>query len=450
MTTTQPVAGTRDRHGAELRRRDYVSDTLRHLAYSRGFEPLAVPILEAADSFSETVVGRSPWPEWNPAGVFEVVVEDYTAGYRHRCGTRAAVLVPEGTVSVARWIAGRLAEHGPAALPAKICYDLPCHRNEPVDALSTAGGKLREFSQFGIEVIGAHTPAADAEVIVFVRDALAALGIGEDAIRIRINDVAGFRRLAAASALDHDQAVTVKEHLDALAECRAGKNPARAPDLHKTLSAALDEYEVPARLRPAWQLLASHDTGRVDHRVRRILGADHAPTLDGLEDLRTRLTEAGVHVRVDLGVVRSHEYYTGVSFEVDVVHDTVVHAEIAGGGRYDKLIGHFTTPDIVPGPATVPATGFAFGVERLTLFLERTGLFDRPTTATRQYRFSPAPADVLAVPRHDPGTVDAFLRAHRGADRRLRRVDVWLDRDNDPETVGAYAAARGITEVTWC
>ena len=445
MISSQPLAGTRDRFGADLRRRDYMSAVLRHTAYARGFEPLAVPLLERAESFAEDVVGRSPWPEWNPLGVFAVPVIDYSAGYADTTATEQALIIPEGTVSVARWTAARLADLGQQqALPVKVCYDLPCHRNEPLDALHTT--KLREFSQFGVEIIGPANAAADAEVILFVHDALAALGIPEEAIRVRLNDVAVFTRCAADSGFSHESAVAVKEHLDALAECRAGKNPERRTDLAKGLADVLDAQHLDQEQRARWDLMASHDTGACDPVTRTVLGPDYAPSLDGLQTLRDYLGAAGLTVAVDLGVVRSHEYYTGVSFEVDVVHQDTVYAEIAGGGRYDKLIGHFTGTDLT----AVPATGFAFGVERLAVLLAATGAFDTPAVRTEHYRFDAPSADQLVVPDGDPGTVAGYLRARAAADRRRHRVDVWVGDTAEPAEVESYAHARGISDVVWC
>jgi len=444
VISSQPLVGTSDRFGADLRRRDYMSAVLRHTAYTRGFEPLAVPILERAASFAEDVVGRSPWPEWNPLGVFAVPVTDYSAGYADTTATEQALIIPEGTVSVARWTAARLAELGDRALPVKVCYDLPCHRNEPVDVLHTT--KLREFSQFGVEIIGPANAAADAEVVLFVHDALAALGIPEEAIRVRLNDVGTFTRAAADSGFTHETAVAVKEYLDALAECRAGKNPERKPDLVKGLADVLDTQHLDQEQRARWDLMAGHDTGACDPVTRTVLGPDYATSLDGLQTLRDYLGAAGLTVAVDLGVVRSHEYYTGVSFEVDVVHHGTVYAEIAGGGRYDKLIGHFTGTSVT----AVPATGFAFGMERLAVLLAVIGAFDTPAVRTETYRFDTPSADQLVVPEGDPGTVSGYLRARAAADRRRHRVDVWVGDTAEPIDVTAYARARGISEVIWC
>ncbi|NUU23160.1 MAG: hypothetical protein HOV68_16855 [Streptomycetaceae bacterium] len=452
MPATDPLPGTRDRFADELRRRDYVVSMLLHTAHARGFERLAVPLLEHADSFAEDVVGASPWPEWDPRVAFDVAVPEYRSGYATKTGVRRAVLIPEGTVSVARWLAGRVAALGAAALPVKVAYDLPCHRNEPVDTLSAT--KLREFSQFGLEILGVANTAADAEIIMFVHDALIALGVAPGAIRVRLNDVGLFVRAVEVCGVDPATAVRIKERLDALAECRAGKQPRRAPRLRAELASLVDALGLDAARRAVWDLLADHDTGHVDDRVRQVqtagLGAGCAVELDRLEDMRTALGAIGVACTVDLAVVRSHEYYTGAAFEVDVVTHGHAHVEVAGGGRYDKLIGHFLPADLPDTVAqAVPSTGFAFGVERLLAVLDEIGAFDRPRPVSTTYRFDAASAEQLVVPRPRSG-VAGYLRAHLQADRRIRRVEVWTGDDPSRDAVDAYMEARGIKAVQWC
>jgi histidyl-tRNA synthetase len=447
MTSTDPLPGTRDRMGAELRRRDYIAETFLHTAYAWGYERLAVPLLERASSFSEAVIGRSPWPEWNPLGVFTLPVTGYVHGYTEEAESIPAVVIPEGTVSVARWLAGQIQEAGAGALPVKVCYDLPCHRNEPLDTLT--GTKLREFSQLGLEILGASNEGADTEVITFIYDVLTALGVAPTAIRARINNVRIFTRAAADSGLDHETTIAVKEILDALAECRAGKEPGRAPDLHKAFHALLDARQLDVPQRAMWSALAGHATGHVDEETRTVLGPRYTVELDALEAMRTALLAAGIPTIVDLAVVRSHEYYTGTSFEVDVTTGGGrVYAEIAGGGRYDKLIGHFLSEGQMDA---VPSTGFAFGVERLQALLADLGVFDNPASARAAvYRFDAASAEALLVPRGDAGSVDGYLRARACADRSRRRVDVWVGDRQDHATVADYAQAHGIGQVEWC
>lgn len=447
IPTTSPLPGTRDRFGAEVRRRDYVSGVLLDTAYTRGYERLAVPLLERAVSFSEEVVGRSPWPEWNPRGVFTVGVPDYSLNYETKVAEIQAVLIPEGTVSVARWLAGRLQRHGSGALPLKICYDLPCHRNEPVEALS--GTKLREFSQFGVEVLGAANPAADAEVMTFVHDGLVALGVPSEAVRIRVNDVRIFIWAVSECGFSHEIAISCKEYLDALAECRAASKPKRTAGLSKSLADLLDAQRLTAGQRAVWDAMATHETGEADAGIRGVLGRECLPWLDGLADMRDALSSVGIVARVDLGVVRSHEYYTSVAFEVDVTTPVRTYVEVAGGGRYDKLIGHFL-PAQVDGPRAVPSTGFAFGIERLASLLGSLGVFTGPPVVRSvRYRFDEASAEVLLVPRCDGSRFWAYLAARAAVGRSKGRTDIWVGED-DRTAIDDYARARGITEVQWC
>jgi histidyl-tRNA synthetase len=143
--------------GVTTRRRDFVAGMLAQSAHLCGYERLAVPVLERASSFDEQVVGRSPWPATNPAGVFGVQVDAYADGYRTRLDSEEAVLIPEGTVPIARWLTRRLEGDDQLPLPVKLFYDLACYHDEPIDTLNEV--KRREFSQFGVEVLGAPTLA---------------------------------------------------------------------------------------------------------------------------------------------------------------------------------------------------------------------------------------------------------------------------------------------------
>lgn len=454
----EPITGMRDSFGAETRRRDFLGSRLADMARLRGYERLAVPLLERASSFDECTVGQSPWPEWNPAGVFAVQLISYADRYRTRLGIEEAVLVPEGTVPVARWLARRLSSGTPTALPVKVFYDSVCYRNEPIDVLSEV--KLREFSQFGVEIMGAPTLAADTEVLVFIHDALTGLGVAADQIRIRIGNVAVFAALAEAGGLPAAQVIKAKEHLDALAECRAGKEPARASGLHDSLGELLDDHAVPAPHHRAWRALAEHDTGIIDKEISTALhsaiGADTDDRLYALTALREALAAEGITgVRIDLGVVRSHEYYTDMAFEVDVRPESgAAHVEIAGGGRYDRLVGHFMPEG---GPAAIPSTGFAFGVERVADALADLGTFDGPITLSSTAVFTDASADVLVVPAatpdgSDPGLAVRAYQAAHGEAAELRRsglrADVWVGGPGDDPA--AYAAARSIERTVGC
>lgn len=457
QSVREPITGMRDSFGVQTRRRDFLGGQLADMARLRGYERLAVPLLERASSFDERVVGQSPWPEWNPAGVFGVQLVDYADHYETKVGIEDAVLVPEGTVPVARWLARRLSGGTPMALPVKVFYDLACYRNEPIDVLSET--KLREFSQFGLEIMGAPTLGADAEALIFIHEALTGLGVEAGQIRIRVGNVGVFTALAEASSLPARSVIALKEHLDALAECRAGKQPDRAPSLHDGLAKLLRDQEVPAAQRRAWQALAEHDTGLIDGeiaaRLRAAIGSVADDRLEALTAVAEVLATGGITgVVIDLGVVRSHEYYTDMAFEVDVQpKNGDAHVEIAGGGRYDRLIGHFLPEG---GPTAVPSTGFAFGVERVVEVLAEIGAFDQAVTRTSTAFLAKASADTLVMPGGRMGTdaeaeARSYLAAHDRATELRRsgtRADVWVGGPGDDPA--AYASARGIEETIAC
>ncbi|WP_146751245.1 hypothetical protein, partial [Pseudomonas aeruginosa] len=105
-----PLAGMADLFGQALRQKQFVIAVLNEVATQHGYEPLEIPLVERATSFAEDVVGRSPWPEWDQRGCLYLTVPDYSASYDHSPVETEALLVPEGTISVTRWL-GRLISH---------------------------------------------------------------------------------------------------------------------------------------------------------------------------------------------------------------------------------------------------------------------------------------------------------------------------------------------------
>jgi histidyl-tRNA synthetase len=342
---------------------------------------------------------------------------------------------------VARWLASVMPAQ---TLPLKVFYDLPCWRNEAVDTLSP--GKAREFRQFGVEILGVASPAADAEIITFIDGALRALGVPEHSVRVRISDVALFRTLAEQSGFEEQTTVAVKECLDALAECRAGKDPDRARELTTRLNTLLAGR--PAETVRRWQAMAHHDSGDIDPDLLATLGEVAPGHLEQLASTTQALRQAGLNTVIDLGVVRSHEYYTGLAFEVDVVLEDTSFVEIAGGGRYDHLIGHFASH----GPGTVPASGFAFGMERLLAVMDACGAFTGAPTHQRSHHFGPSTADRLLVPTSTGDPVRDYLRAYTATRGRTngQRVDLWVGEAADTNSLHRYAQARHIPETTSC
>jgi ATP phosphoribosyltransferase regulatory subunit len=252
----------------------------------------------------------------------------------HRGHTLA--LRPDLTVQTARIVATKLHSR---PMPLRFYYVAPVFRYTEVQA-----GRQREFTQAGIELLGAATPAADAEVVALGVEALRTAGVRD--FRVSIGQVDYFRSVLAAADLPSAVAERVHQAVDR-------KSPANVRE-------ALNGHSGPA-LDALLQISGLSGGPEIIDRARSLApwrGAQAA--LDNLARVYDWLSHAGVadNVVIDLGEVRGMDYYTGLTFEAYV--DGVGFA-VLNGGRYDRLVGQF-------GP-DCPAVGFALGVERLMLAL---------------------------------------------------------------------------------
>ena len=212
-------------------------------------------------------------------------------------------------------------------------------------------GRYRQFTQCDIDILGVASEVAEIELILATTEALAALGLKD--LTVRINDRRLLGGMVAHCGFDPARAGSVFIGLDKLdkigrdgvaAELREAGHAAGAVDRMLDLLAS---SATPAALRA---LLGA----RVDEGVWRGLQR----VLDTVE------TQAAGRFRLvfDATLVRGMGYYTGPIFEVQHGGGT---SSIAGGGRYDRMVGKFIGRD-------VPATGFSIGFERvISILLER-------------------------------------------------------------------------------
>lgn len=139
----------------------------------------------------------------------------------------------------------------------------------------------------------------------------------------------------------------------------------------------------------------------------------------------------GVHSIIDLAVVRSHEYYTSIVMEVDVYNDNHQVIEVAGGGRYDRLISPFTTE----GHPPIPAIGYAYGLQRVCKLLKKTNNDHRIEFTMR---LSPEERIVIARsgdPVRDYKLANSYIAEGKQADIFLG--DNVLDIDSYAKSNGA-------------
>ena len=438
----KPIAGMRDVFGIELRKRNHILSLLSLLVQRFGFEQLEVPVIERASSFDEKIVGRSPWPEWDKRGCFYLAVENYSGSYENQPSVDTALLNPEGTISVTRWLGKMLQKMPKGSLPLKVFYDVQCFRNELIDSLSEV--KHRQFRQFGLEILGTSSVAADMEVACLMNQSLLLLGFPQEAVTIRICDVRIFRQLINDSGINYDDSLRIKELLDAIAESRAGKNPSVVSLLQRQLNEVLQKYDLSRQVHDKWNCILGTPCQHLSAATRKLFGYKYHSAFDDLEMIIVALRDSGINAKADLCVVRSHEYYTGISFEVDVVDENAAFYEIAGGGRFDRLVSSFLTES--DKDTIVPSTGFAFGVERLIEAATAFGLM-RNLQYTEMYTYlEVSSADRLLV----PSTSKNGCKGYRDAMQEVlkstssERTNIYVGDDHSDESIYSYATACGV------
>lgn len=252
------------------------------------------------------------------------------------------VLRPEMTIPIARLVATRMADR-PA--PIRLAYFANSFRpTEP------QRGKQSEFYQAGLELIGADTPAADAEVLAVLCEALAACGL--DDFAIGLGEASFFRTMldsigVAGQERDAVFAALVARDMVELEAVVAGLELAAADR-----QAILDVVA----LRGGADVLSS-----AEGLVR---GPEMAAALERLKRSYQLLDNYGQAERVlfDLGIFRNFEYYSGIVFEV---YSGGLGFPIGGGGRYNALLEKFGRPE--------PAVGFAIGLDRLHIAVSSQG-----------------------------------------------------------------------------
>jgi ATP phosphoribosyltransferase regulatory subunit len=308
-------------------------------------------------------------------------------------------LRPDMTVSTARVVGTKLYDQ---VMPLRFYYVGNVFRH-----VETQAGHRREFTQAGVELVGAATPEADAEVVALSIAALRALDLRD--FQINLGQVAYLKSILPNA----EQANGVLRGLEQAIE---RKNPV-------ALERCLAEMNVSEAVRRAIRAIPTlaGDEAVLDEAERL---APNAAAGEAIERLRAvyatlRLSDAAAHVILDLGEVRAMGYYTGVSFHG---YAEGLGFPICSGGRYDHLVGHFG--------ASLPAIGFALGIERVLLLNEP--------------RVNIAPHAVMPACAHP--ACRALAAEARALGLRVE-VDV-LGRQG--EALAAYARARGAGRVLAC
>lgn len=374
------IEGFQTEYGANSLRREFVSRVLSDVMYENSYDKVNIPYIEPLSSYSEEILGKSPWPEWNDKCIFAFAINNYACNYEES-NTQEVCLIPEGTVSITRWLADIISQgQNPNK---KIFYNLHCFRNELISTLSET--KKREFEQFGVEILNSANYQSDIEILDIVFRLLDKLGINNRNVRIRVNNIAIFNMLTDISCIHDNDVITIKCLLDLIAECHAGKQSAMFESRKEQLVHILLKYSISNEIYQIWESIINHSYCNINE-LYNIFPVEFHDEIRLLQTIYNHFALSAKKVEVDLSVIRSHQYYTGLSFEVDVITNNHCFFEIAGGGRYDRLVKSFLKQKN-ENIGVVPCTGFAFGMDRVMSMLNCIGIFKGTKILESKFKF---------------------------------------------------------------
>lgn len=324
MSKIQSVRGTYDLYGAAKRKMKKVVAQASAVVEKYGFEEIETPIFEFTEVFARNLGDTSDI----------VTKEMYCFNDK---GGESLTLRPEGTAGVVRaFVSNGLQQN----LPVKFYYTGPMFRYERPQK-----GRQRQFTQFGVELLGVETPQADIEVIAMAYEFLEKLGLSGQ-VTVEINS------LGDAESRDAYRAKLVaylKEHYDELSEDsknRLERNPLRVLDSKEECDREVVENA------PLYADSLNKDSKDFFAKV-----------LHGLDLL-------GIKYRVNNRLVRGLDYYSHTVFEL-TTDKLGAQGTVLAGGRYNGLVEQM-------GGGNVAGIGWACGVERLAMLLENDVEMPRP------------------------------------------------------------------------
>ena len=305
--------GFRDILPEEASARERIKDVARACFSAQGYLPVETPLLE-----DRAVLERAGRIKGSPFQLFD-------------SDDRLLMLRPDLTLPIARMTAKRF---GMGELPVRLRYEAPVVREQ-----ASLKGQPRQFTQLGVELIGADDVKGEVEVLTLLAEVLEALGV--EGWRIACGSVRPLVALLDAVAPSDEFRSQVLAYVH-------GSDPAaraltRLPRVHGDAS-AIDEID--ELLEAACVPAARRGTVELRALVEGLAKGDEAPALS-----------------FDFSIINSFDYYTGIVFKAYV---DGVAASLGSGGRYDAVLANLGLPGVA-------ACGFALSLERLQEVLGERG-----------------------------------------------------------------------------
>lgn len=329
--------GTRDFLPNEAMEKRVIEERIAKVLCLWGYSEVSTPTMEYLDTL---LMGTG---KVRADGMFKLFDKN----------NRTLALRNEMTTPIARVVASRLKDE---TQPLKLSYISSVFRYE-----QTQSGRQCEFHQAGVELIGSNDAAADAEVIALAINILKEVGLTNFQICLgQANFINGIMQQCCLSPKEQSKLKKAIEKRD-LVELELIVDAAQLPEMAKVLLKKLPVLHGGEEvLQKAYDMT---------------MNAQSREALDNLKEIYRLLENYKVaeYVTFDLGIIRDFSYYTGMMFEA---YTPGLGYPLCGGGRYNNMLSEFGTDK--------PATGFAVGIERILLSLQRQGI-PRPVQARYAY-----------------------------------------------------------------
>jgi histidyl-tRNA synthetase len=337
--------GTRDFLPEEMIKRLRIVELVKSAFVRYGFLPVETPAMEYLD----ILVGK--YGEEGDKLIYPLAYKD---------GKELALRYDQ-TVPLSRLIA---MYHGKMTFPFKRYQIQPVWRADRPQK-----GRFREFYQLDADSIGAANYLADAEIVALTNDIFSTLGF--PGFTIRLNHRMALRAFTLEAGLKQEQEMALCRCIDKLD--KMDRDGVR----NEMLKSGFSDSHADA----VFKLIL--DTDYSMEELDKLLHsfADKFDDVEGVENLvplYREILNLGVpeqKIKLDLSLARGLDYYTGPIFEV-VLDEPKGFGSVAGGGRYDKLIGNYCGTDY-------PATGISFGLDRIYGAMTELGLHDEARTTTK-------------------------------------------------------------------
>lgn len=384
--------GVADYFWVEAYARRQLEHQLLSLFRTWGYQDVIPPMFEYTDTFEQGASGS-------------LRAEMYR--FLDRDGSTLA-LRPDMTIPVARLVGVRLHDR---PMPQRFCYAGSVFRYTAPQA-----GRQREFTQTGFELIGAASPAADAEVMALTIEAVRAARIQD--FRLVVGQIAYFNALLSELQLSPAQTAMLLTAIDRNSR----------PELDQFLRTVPLRTQQRRTVEELPQLSGTDPNAIIAHAERLCLNHAMYQALANLRRIVEALDAYGStdYVYLDLTEIHNLGYYTGISFEVLVPG---LGFPVGSGGRYDKLVAAFG--------ADQPAVGVALGIDRLLVAHRQTDPLAVFAQSVHPHLYVAAAGDAACL---------ALVQQWR---RRGLRVVVALDQVEGDDLIAAAQRHAAHVAVAW-